>query len=102
MKKRTGMKANESVWHPVGKSQNDLQSLEDKCANRLIDYYVNVVKRELHDIRGYIAKAKNQREKSFYEDNYDYRLGVYAEALDISEQELEHQIGVRHEELQDK
>ena len=86
------MKANEIGYDSrrLTKSQSD--ALELKQVNRVIDYYQNVVKRDLHKINAAIDSASNNMDRRYYEDEYSYKLKIYAEALWITTIELQIQI----------
>ena len=97
-KKTTGMKTNEMGLDSrrLTKSQSD--ALELKQVDRVINYYQNVVKRDLHKINAAIDSASNDMERRYYEDEYSYKLKIYAEALGITTIELQIQILEKNEQ----
>jgi len=66
----------------------DLQEQDSKEEN----YFNDIVKRDLNDIKIKIDESKNEREERFYRNKYEVQLRDYAKALNISIEELEKKI----------
>ena len=99
--KTTGMKANEIGCDSRRLTNSQSDALELKQVDRVTDYYQNVVKRDLYKINAAIDNASNDMERRYYEDEYSYKLKIYAEALDITITELQIQIQIVEKNEQD-
>lgn len=60
------------------------------------DFFKGIVKRNLLELQNAISNAKNDSEASFYKGRYAVQLRDFAEALEISEENLTFMVGVRH------
>jgi hypothetical protein len=54
-----------------------------------IDYFKNIVKRTLLEIREKIDKSRTDRERDYYTNEYAVMLKVFAEACDVTEEYIE-------------
>lgn len=57
-----------------------------------IEYFENIVKRTLKELRDSIENSETDIERNFYIDRYDVQLRDFSEALGISQEDIEFSI----------
>lgn len=75
----------EMLIEELKKREYGLQASKD-VANS--DYYNNIVKRTLLELKDSIKKSKNASEVNFYKDRYEVQLRDFAMAMGMSEEKL--------------
>lgn len=56
--------------------------------DRKLQYYKNVVKRDLARLKQNIMLSKNNAEKNYYVNRFDVQLEYFAKALNVREKDL--------------